>query len=141
MANSQYTPGGTWTGLSGTCRVNDDPLWSDTFMGRRRWSRFVECVAAPVLIREKVWLPDVSIVTTIVPPGENVDGFETDTISGRTAGPPVELSKYGGVRISKSGWFWRGENQGNTRMRKISSVPFAAEYMPSGNVTRTIGEL
>jgi hypothetical protein len=93
--------------------VKVGPTCWTTGRGTRRWSRFVEWVATPVRISENVWLAAVSTVTWIVPPCENVDGFDTDWMVGRVTGAPLESSKYGGVRISKSGWFCKRKKNGH----------------------------
>ena len=57
----------------------------------------------PVRTSEKVCDETVSTVTTMVPPSEKELGDSRTT--GRVANVPFALSKYGGVMISKFGWF------------------------------------
>ena len=102
IANSQYGPGGTWTGFDGTRSwkvVDAAPSWPSTARATRRWSKLMLCVAAPSLTKAKVAPGSASFkVTPISPPTAKVGG--ADAIDGRAAKLPSGSNRYGGLKIS-----------------------------------------
>jgi hypothetical protein len=104
MANSQYAPGGTCTGFGGTLTLYVDPIRFTTVSFTRSWSKLMLCVAPPNRIIAN-WAEgsEMSSVTSKTPSTAKVVGAAK--IAGRTAGEPEGVNRYGGVIISKSGWF------------------------------------